>query len=100
MSWEIRSPEDICSWWGDVGSVDTVSQLLSWNQAPGSLEDGSGSRLGHGKCGVLLEWPTQEEALCLGCTLTSLSGKVWEVSVADRSRVSVWEGDFGKCVFS
>lgn len=35
MSWEIRNPEDICSWWGDVGSVDTVSQLLSWNQAPG-----------------------------------------------------------------
>lgn len=35
LSREIRGPEYTCSWWGDVGSVDTVSQLLSWNQALG-----------------------------------------------------------------
>lgn len=35
MSWGFRGPECTCSWLGDVGSVNTVSQLLSWNQALG-----------------------------------------------------------------
>lgn len=35
LSPRIRGPERKCSWGGLVGSVDTVSQLLSWNQAPG-----------------------------------------------------------------
>lgn len=35
LSLGIRGPERKGSWWGKVGSVDIVSQLLSWNQAPG-----------------------------------------------------------------
>lgn len=79
-----------------VGSVDTES-AAELEPDPRSPEDGSGFGHGRGSFGVLQEW--RRGSPLLGCRHTSLSGKVWEVPVADRSRVPVWEGD-SESVFS
>lgn len=81
-----------------MGSVDSVSQLLSWNQAPSlprtvpsvaavTMESCSG--------GLSMRRPVGQLQTCL---LRSVQG--WEVSVIDTSGVPVWEGDLEVCVFS
>lgn len=83
-----------------MGSVDTVSQLLSWNQAPGLSRTVLVLDLAMASVEFCWSGPHRRKPFAWAATQTSLPGKVWEVSVADRSRVCVWEGDFGKCVFS
>lgn len=80
-----------------MGSVDIVSQLLSWNQAPGlprMVPSMAAATVESGRRGPSKRGPFAEAADMF------LAVQGWEVAVAYRSGVPVWEGDLEVCVFS